>query len=122
MGVGDPARLVEAVALGVDLFDCVLPTRLARHGTPLTTTGRLTCSNAEHARQRRADRRHLPVRRVRPALPRLPAPPAQVGEPTAARLSPCTTSRGRCACRPLRAAVEAGTLGRRRAEVLAVWG
>ena len=39
MGVGDPASLVEAVALGVDLFDCVLPTRLGRHGTALTGGG-----------------------------------------------------------------------------------
>ena len=39
MGVGDPASLVEAVALGVDQFDCVLPTRLGRHGTALTVGG-----------------------------------------------------------------------------------
>lgn len=42
MGLGDPAGLVEAVALGVDLFDCVLPTRHARHGTVLTSAGRLS--------------------------------------------------------------------------------
>lgn len=40
MGVGDPVSLVEAVALGIDMFDCVLPTRLARHGTALTSGGR----------------------------------------------------------------------------------
>jgi queuine tRNA-ribosyltransferase len=50
MGVGDPAGLVEAVANGVDMFDCVLPTRLARHGTVLTTGGRLNLRNARHAR------------------------------------------------------------------------
>jgi queuine tRNA-ribosyltransferase len=49
MGVGDPIGLVEAVARGVDLFDCVLPTRLARHGTILTSTGRLNLRNAVHA-------------------------------------------------------------------------
>jgi queuine tRNA-ribosyltransferase len=49
MGVGDPLGLVEAVAHGVDLFDCVLPTRLARHGTILTTAGRLNLRNAAHA-------------------------------------------------------------------------
>ncbi|HET7488209.1 MAG TPA: tRNA guanosine(34) transglycosylase Tgt [Acidimicrobiales bacterium] len=49
MGVGDPVGLVEAVALGVDLFDCVLPTRLARHGTVLTSTGRLHLRNAAFA-------------------------------------------------------------------------
>ena len=42
MGVGDPASLVEAIALGVDQFDCVLPTRLGRHGTALTA--RAGCS------------------------------------------------------------------------------
>jgi queuine tRNA-ribosyltransferase len=50
MGVGDPASIVEAVALGVDMFDCVLPTRLARHGTMLTDAGRLNLRNARHAR------------------------------------------------------------------------
>ena len=50
MGLGDPAGLVEAVALGVDLFDCVLPTRLARHGSVLTTGGRLNLRNARFAR------------------------------------------------------------------------
>ena len=49
MGVGDPVGLVESVALGVDLFDCVLPTRLARHGTVLTTAGRLHLRNARYA-------------------------------------------------------------------------
>lgn len=50
MGVGDPVGLVEAVALGVDQFDCVLPTRLARHGTVLTSTGRFQLRNAAFAR------------------------------------------------------------------------
>jgi queuine tRNA-ribosyltransferase len=50
MGVGDPVSLVEAVALGVDMFDCVLPTRLARHGTILTSEGRLNLRNARFAR------------------------------------------------------------------------
>jgi queuine tRNA-ribosyltransferase len=50
MGVGDPVSIVEAVALGVDMFDCVLPTRLARHGTILTSEGRLNLRNARFAR------------------------------------------------------------------------
>ena len=41
MGVGDPVTLLDAVGLGVDMFDCVLPTRLARHGTALTSAGPL---------------------------------------------------------------------------------
>jgi queuine tRNA-ribosyltransferase len=49
MGVGDPASIVEAVALGVDQFDCVLPTRLGRHGTALTSAGRLQLRAARHA-------------------------------------------------------------------------
>ncbi len=49
MGVGDPISIVEAVSLGVDMFDCVLPTRLARHGTALTSTGRLSVRAARYA-------------------------------------------------------------------------
>ena len=50
MGVGDPASMVEAIGLGVDQFDCVLQTRLGRHGTALTSAGRLQLTNAVHAR------------------------------------------------------------------------
>jgi len=50
MGVGDPVGLMEAIALGVDQFDCVAPTRQARHGAMLTSTGRLNLRNAVHAR------------------------------------------------------------------------
>jgi queuine tRNA-ribosyltransferase len=49
MGVGDPTNVVDAVAMGVDMFDCVLPTRLARHGTVLTSSGRLNLRNARYA-------------------------------------------------------------------------
>ena len=85
MGVGDPARIVDAIGIGVDMFDCVLPTRLARHGTVLTNEGRLNLKNAKHARDdqpldptnpmsngfSRAYLRHL----------------IQVKEPTAARIA-----------------------------------
>jgi len=50
MGVGDPIGLVEGIALGVDMFDCVLPTRLARHGTILAGGGRFNLRNARFAR------------------------------------------------------------------------
>jgi queuine tRNA-ribosyltransferase len=50
MGVGDPISLVEGVARGIDMFDCVLPTRLARHGTILSSEGRLQIRNARFAR------------------------------------------------------------------------
>ena len=50
MGLGDPIGIVESVARGVDMFDCVLPTRLARHGTVLTDAGRYNLTRAEWAR------------------------------------------------------------------------
>jgi queuine tRNA-ribosyltransferase len=50
MGVGDPVGLVESVAVGIDMFDCVLPTRLARHGTAMTAEGPLRLRNAAFAR------------------------------------------------------------------------
>lgn len=49
MGVGDPASLVEAVGLGVDQFDCVMQTRLGRHGTALTSMGKVHIKNAKFA-------------------------------------------------------------------------
>jgi queuine tRNA-ribosyltransferase len=86
MGVGDPASLVEAVGLGVDQFDCVMQTRLGRHGTALTSTGKVHIKNAKYTdsdepldaacscwvcrTHTRGYLRHL----------------TQVGEPTAARL------------------------------------
>ena len=49
MGAGTPQDLVESVARGVDLFDCVLPTRNARNGQLLTSRGRLNIKNARYA-------------------------------------------------------------------------
>lgn len=49
MGLGDPIGIVEAVSRGVDMFDCVLPTRHARHGTILTDEGRYNLTRAEFA-------------------------------------------------------------------------
>src|SRR5512135_3720602 len=49
MGVGTPEDLVEGVALGVDMFDCVLPTRNARNGMAFTSTGRVLIKNAVYA-------------------------------------------------------------------------
>ena len=50
MGVGTPKALIEAVIRGVDIFDCVLPTRIARNGTLMTSQGRLVVKNAKYAR------------------------------------------------------------------------
>lgn len=49
MGVGSPEDLVNGVLRGVDIFDCVLPTRLARHHAAMTRTGRLNLGNASYA-------------------------------------------------------------------------
>jgi queuine tRNA-ribosyltransferase len=123
MGVGDPVGLVEAVAAGVDMFDCVLPTRLGRHGTALTGTGRLSlkaaamatddaavepgCACPTCARHSRAYLRHL----------------FQVGEPTAARLLTLHNLHWVLdLVRRARAAVLAGELTGLRAEIAAGWG
>jgi queuine tRNA-ribosyltransferase len=49
MGTGTPADLVESVARGIDLFDCVLPTRNARNGQLFTSQGRINIKNARYA-------------------------------------------------------------------------
>ena len=122
MGVGDPARLVDAVAMGVDLFDCVLPTRHGRHGTVLTDAGRYNLSNARFRtdpgplddacpcevcqRSSRAYLRHL----------------LSVQEPTGARL--VTLHNLGWLLRfvaSMRAAICDGTFGAFRASTLAIW-
>ncbi len=122
MGVGDPASMIEAVALGVDQFDCVMQTRIGRHGTALTGNGKLHIKNAKHAisdealdadcacevcaRHSRGYLRHL----------------FQVGEPTASRLlSIHNVSWTLQLMAKMRAAIEAGTFRHLRDEVLAVW-
>ncbi len=50
MGVGDPVSLLRAIGLGVDMFDCVLPARLGRHGSALTNGGRLHLKAARYAK------------------------------------------------------------------------
>ncbi len=49
MGLGTPPQMLEMIARGMDMFDCVLPTRLARNGTAFTTTGTLNLKNAQFA-------------------------------------------------------------------------
>ncbi len=49
MGVGTPHDLIEAVARGVDMFDCVMPTRSGRHGLAFTWAGKVNIRNAKHA-------------------------------------------------------------------------
>jgi queuine tRNA-ribosyltransferase len=66
MGIGDPEGILEVVARGVDMFDCVLPTRTARTGSALTWEGRLNLRNAAY----RADSRPLDVECACPACER----------------------------------------------------
>ena len=49
MGLGTPPQMLEMIARGIDMFDCVLPTRLARNGTAFTSTGTLNLKNAQFA-------------------------------------------------------------------------
>jgi queuine tRNA-ribosyltransferase len=53
MGIGDPVGILQVVARGVDMFDCVLPTRLGRTGSALTWEGRLNLKNSRFARDAR---------------------------------------------------------------------
>ena len=123
MGVGDPASIVESVALGVDQFDCVLQTRLGRHGTALTSGGKLHVKNAKFAlddspidpscscwvcaRHTRGYIRHL----------------MQSGEPTAARLvSVHNISWTLQLMESIRRAISEGTFDALRRQVLEIWG
>jgi len=123
MGVGDPASLVEAVAVGVDQFDCVMQTRIGRHGTALTAHGKLHVKNAKHARSDepldsdcRCDvcRRHS-----RGYIRHL----FQVGEPSGSRLvSLHNVSWTLQLMESMRRAIQSGTFDSFRRQVLAVWG
>ena len=53
MGIGDPDGILDVIARGIDMFDCVLPTRMGRTGTALTSDGRLNLKNARFARDPR---------------------------------------------------------------------
>lgn len=122
MGVGDPVSLIEGVARGVDMFDCVLPTRLARHGTVLSSEGRLQIRNATFARDEgRLDPNcSCPTcaRYSRAYLRHLQA----VGEQTAARLlSIHNLSFLLGLMTRMRAAILDGTFQSLRLELLDVW-
>jgi queuine tRNA-ribosyltransferase len=122
MGLGDPAGLVEAVNLGIDMFDCVLPSRHARHGHLLTSEGRLNLRNARFARDPEPPDPGCPcstcARWSRGYLRHL----LLTSEPTAGRL---LTVHNMAWTLDLvdraRAAIAAGTFESLRREVLAVW-
>ena len=122
MGVGDAVSIVEAVALGVDMFDCVLPTRLGRHGSALTSRGRIQIRGAAFARDDapidpacacRTCRRHSRAY-VRHLF--------MVGEPAGPRLLTWHNLAWQLELlAEIRAAIVAGTLADLRRRVAAVW-
>ncbi|MEP7047913.1 MAG: tRNA guanosine(34) transglycosylase Tgt [Ilumatobacteraceae bacterium] len=123
MGVGDPASMIEAVALGVDQFDCVMQTRIGRHGTALTGGGKLHIKNAKHVLSDEPLDRECPcevcARHSRAYIRHL----FQVGEATAPRLvSMHNIGWTLHLMARTRAAIEAGTFDSLRQDVLAVWG
>jgi queuine tRNA-ribosyltransferase len=122
MGLGDPAGLIEAIGSGVDMFDCVWPTRMARHGTALTRNGRI---NVDAARYARSDE---------PLDPDFPESPANrwsrgyirhllaVREPAAARILTLHNLAWLLDLMArVRAAIVAGTFEDLRAEILDTW-
>ena len=122
MGVGDPASLVEAVHLGVDQFDCVMQTRLGRHGTALTSAGRIHVKNKkwEHSDEPLDPtcRCEVCTRHSIGYLRHL----LQVNEPTVSRLvSIHNIAWTLDLMTRMRDAIASGTLDRVRREVLDVW-
>ena len=76
MGAGTPEDLVECVARGIDMFDCVMPTRNARNGQLFTSQGRLNIRNARYAEDdRRRSIRGCGCYTCTHHSPRLPAAP-----------------------------------------------
>lgn len=123
MGVGDPASLVEAVALGVDQFDCVMQTRLGRHGTALTGEGKVHIKNARNALDDSPLDSECPcevcARHSRGYLRHL----LQVNEPTGSRLmSLHNVAWTLNLMGAMRDAIAAGTFDSFRRRILDVWG
>ena len=77
MGIGDPGGIVDVIARGVDLFDCVLPTRMARTGAAFTSSGRLNLRNARFADDLGPLDPACDCPTCAGVQPRLPAPPGQ---------------------------------------------
>ena len=122
MGVGDPASMIEAVNLGVDQFDCVMQTRLGRHGTALTGEGRVNLKRNEFALSDDPIDASCPCRvcqrHSRGYLRHL----FKVGEPTASRLVSVHNVAWTIALMSsMRAAIVDGTFQQLRADVLSVW-
>jgi queuine tRNA-ribosyltransferase len=123
MGVGDPASLVEAVSLGVDQFDCVMQTRLGRHGTALTSRGKVHIKNAKNALDDSPldpeCRCEVCQRHTRGYLRHL----LQVNEPSGSRLmSLHNVAWTLDLMARMRSAIANGTMATLRRDILDVWG
>ncbi len=97
MGIGDPEGILEVIEAGVDMFDCVLPTRTARTGSALTSEGRLNLRNARFARDPAPldEQLRLPgLRAVQPRLHPAPRQPERAAR-AAPALAPQSTLRDR---------------------------
>ena len=123
MGLGDPVGIVEAVARGIDMMDCVLPTRLARHGTLLSDGGRVSIRRKEFQRSDEPIDPSCPCEVCRRYSKGYLRHLMTVGEPTGATL--CTLHNTAWLLRlmdRIREAIAAGRFDALRAEVAAVWG
>lgn len=122
MGVGTPHDIVESVARGIDMFDCVMPTRAGRHGLAYTRFGKINLKNAKHADD------------PAPLDPESDCPAARdysraylhhlikTGEALGAMLLTWNNiSYYQRLMRDIRAAIEAGTFKALRAEMAALW-
>jgi queuine tRNA-ribosyltransferase len=122
MGVGTPHDLLEAVARGIDMFDCVLPTRNGRHGMAFTRFGAINLSNARHAN----DARPLDEESTHPAartysrayLHHLTKANEMLGQ---VLLSTVNLAYYQTLMAGMRAAIEAGRFDAFRAETMAGW-
>lgn len=122
MGVGMPHDMLEAVARGIDMFDCVLPTRNGRHGMAFTRFGPINLANARHA----ADPRPLDEQSPHPAartwsrayLHHLVKANEMLG---AVLLSTVNLAYYQALMADMRAAIEAGRFADFRADTLAAW-
>ena len=74
MGVGTPEEIVEYAGMGIDMMDCVLPTRAARHGLLFTSEGKVNIKNSRYALDERAARSQLQVPCLCSLFARVPAP------------------------------------------------
>jgi queuine tRNA-ribosyltransferase len=122
MGVGTPHDILEAVARGIDMFDCVMPTRNGRHGMAFTRFGSINLANARHANDPRPldEQSQHPAARTysRAYLHHLTKANEILG---AVLLSTINIAYYQALMAGLRAAIEAGRFADYRVETLEGW-